>query len=71
MAIIIVGHGNMPDAAKFSIKMITGLEENIFAVSLTPDQGNEDLQRQLDEILTQNTGDNKMAYLYRPTWRLT
>ena len=55
MAIIIVGHGDMPDAAKFSIKMITGLEENIFAVSITPDQGNEALQRQLDEILTQNT----------------
>ncbi|MCI1984998.1 MAG: PTS sugar transporter subunit IIA [Lactobacillus sp.] len=51
MAIIIVGHGRMPEAAKYSIKMITGMTDGIETVSLAPDQGNEDLTAQLEQIL--------------------
>lgn len=61
MAIIIVGHGKMPDAAKYSIEMITGITDGVTTVSLAPDQGNDDLAKQLSEIMEDYSQDEAIT----------
>lgn len=49
-AILLVGHGNLPVALKESAQMIMGQCEGIYTVSLSPDDGKEDLKRKLLEL---------------------
>lgn len=45
--ILLVGHGSLPVALKESVQMIMGPCEGIHTVSLSPDDGREDLERKL------------------------
>ena len=49
-AILLVGHGSLPVALKESAQMIMGKCEGIYTVSLSPDDGKEDLERKLLEL---------------------
>jgi len=49
-AIILVGHGNLPNAMKEAIKMITGEEDGIFSVPLLPEYGKKEYLDKLDEL---------------------
>ena len=46
-AIVLVGHGALPEAMKASVEMIVGEREDIRTVCLSPDDGAEDLGRKL------------------------
>lgn len=46
-AIVLVGHGGLPEAMKASVEMIVGEREDIRTVCLAPDDGAEDLARKL------------------------
>ena len=46
-AIVFVGHGELPLGMKQSVSMIVGQMDNIFAVSLSPDDGKEQFQEKL------------------------
>lgn len=49
-AIVFVGHGELPKGMKHSVGMITGIEENVFAVSLAMEDGKEEFQQKLQEL---------------------
>lgn len=49
-AIVFAGHGDLPKGMKHSIGMITGIEENIFVVSLSPEDGKEEFQNKLANL---------------------
>lgn len=49
-AIVLVGHGTLPEALKGSVGMIAGEREDILTVSLAPEDGPEDLERKLAEL---------------------
>lgn len=46
-AIVLVGHGGLPEAMKSSVEMIVGEREDICTVCLSPDDGKEELDRKL------------------------
>lgn len=46
-AIVFVGHGELPLGMKQSVSMIVGQMDNIFAASLSPDDGKEQFQEKL------------------------
>ncbi|EOH91033.1 PTS mannose/fructose/sorbose transporter subunit IIAB [Enterococcus pallens] len=49
-AIVFAGHGDLPKGMRHSIEMITGIEENIFVVSLSPEDGKEEFQNKLTNL---------------------
>lgn len=49
-AILIVGHGGLPEAMKQSVQMIAGTNESLFTVCLEPDDGKESLEKKLDLV---------------------
>lgn len=51
--ILFVGHGELPVAMKHSAQMIIGPASNLYAVSLEPDDGKEELATKLDEVIQQ------------------
>ncbi|HPP31124.1 MAG TPA: PTS sugar transporter subunit IIB [Soehngenia sp.] len=49
-AIVLIGHGNLPNAMKNVITMITGEEDGIFSVPLLPEYGKKEYLDKLDEL---------------------
>ena len=61
--ILLVGHGNLPVALKESVQMIMGPCEGIHTVSLSPDDGKEDLERKLSELDDDLLQDGRLTVL--------
>lgn len=49
-AIVFIGHGELPIAMKLSTEMIAGENENLFAVSLAPEDGKEEFSKKLCKL---------------------
>lgn len=49
-AIVFVGHGELPLGMKQSVSMIAGQMENVYALSLSPDDGKEQFQAKLANL---------------------
>lgn len=48
---VLIGHGRVPEAIKEAVCMIAGSATDIRTVCLLPEEGNDDLTQQLDELL--------------------
>jgi mannose PTS system EIIAB component len=46
---LLVGHGTLPEAFKYSLHMIIGDVSNVFTICLQPEQGREDLEKKMQE----------------------
>lgn len=49
-AIVLVGHGELPLGMKQAAEMVTGKQENLFAVSLDPEDGREEFAEKLSQL---------------------
>ncbi|VBB07695.1 phosphotransferase system mannose-type iia component [Lucifera butyrica] len=47
---LLVGHGTLPEAFKYSLSMIVGDVSNVSTICLQPDQGKEDLKKKMQEM---------------------
>lgn len=49
-AIVLVGHGTLPEALRASVEMIVGKRDDVFCVGLDPDDGEEQLEAKLAAV---------------------
>ncbi|MFK9093808.1 PTS sugar transporter subunit IIA [Bacillus salipaludis] len=52
--LIMISHGNMAREALQSARMIVGETENAYAISLTQEEGPEEIHNRLQQIITEN-----------------
>lgn len=50
-SLVLISHGPLCEALKASTEMIMGPQENIYTVSLLPDEGQEDFAKKFDDVV--------------------
>ena len=55
--LLLVSHGHFAEELKKSVEMILGPQENIYTVSLLPNEGEEEFSRKFDEIFLSLEGE--------------
>lgn len=55
--LLLVSHGHFAEELKKSVEMILGPQENIYTVSLLPNEGEEEFSQKFDEIFLSLEGE--------------
>lgn len=49
---LIVSHGDLAAGMKMSVEMVTGKQDNVIALGLTPEGGPSELEEKLDQLMS-------------------